>query len=68
MVADGGREKLDLDLVIIHFENWMEKYRVGRFIKLSKGDKWLFIRCVNRFMEYYKRVLWKKLRLLQFIE
>lgn len=53
MVADGGREKLDLDPVIAHFENWMEKYRVGRFIKLSKEDKWLFIRYVNRFMEYY---------------
>jgi hypothetical protein len=67
-VADCGRKKLDLRLVLVHFENWMEEYRLGRFVKLSRGSEWLFIRCVNRFMEHYKRVLWKKLRLLQFVE
>lgn len=67
-VADGGRKKLDLSPLIIHFENWMEKYLQGRFVKLNKGDEWLFIRCLNRFMSDYKRVVWKKLKLLQFIE
>ena len=67
-VVDCGREKLDLTLVLIHFENWMEHYCLGRYVRLTKGDEWLFIRCVNRFMPEYKRVLWKKMRLLQFIE
>jgi hypothetical protein len=67
-VADCGCEKLDLRLVMIHFENWMEKYLIGKFVKLVKDDEYLFIRCVNRFMEDYKRVLWKKMKLLQHIE
>jgi hypothetical protein len=67
-VADCGREKLDLRILLIHFENWMEKYLVGKFVKLVKDDEYLFIRCVNRFMEDYKRVLWKKMKLLQRIE
>jgi hypothetical protein len=67
-VADCGREKLDLGLLLIHFENWMEKYLTGKFVKLVKDDEYLFIRCVNRFMEDYKRVLWKKMKLLQHID
>jgi hypothetical protein len=67
-VADCGIEKLDLRLVMIHFENWMEKYLVGKFVRLVKDDEYLFIRCVNRFMEDYKRVLWKKRKLLQYID
>lgn len=67
-VADCGREKLDLRLLLIHFENWMEKYLVGKFVKLARDDEYLFIHCVNRFMEDYKRFLWKKMKLLQYIE
>jgi len=67
-VADCGTKKLDLCLVIIHFENWMEKYLTGKFVKLVKNDEYLFIRCVNRFMEDYKRLLWKKMKLLQYID
>lgn len=67
-VADCGREKLDLVLVLVHFENWMEHYSLGCYVRLTKGDEWLFIRCVNCFMPDYKRMLWKKLRLLQFVE
>ncbi len=68
LVSDCGIEKLDLRLLLIHFENWMEKYLIGKFVKLVKDDKCLFIRCVNRFMEDYKRVLWKKMKLLQYID
>lgn len=46
-VADCGRERLDLRLVLVHFENWMKDYRLGRFVKLSRDDEWLFIRCFN---------------------
>jgi hypothetical protein len=67
-VVDCGIEKLDLRLLMIHFENWMEKYLTGKFVKLVKEDEYLFIRCVNRFMEDYKRVLWKKMKLLQYID
>ena len=66
-VADCGVEQLDLRLVMIHFENWMEKYHSGKFVRLSKENEYLFIRCVNRFMEDYKRELWKKMKLLQYI-
>jgi hypothetical protein len=68
-VADCGREKLDLRLLITYFENWMENYLTGKFVKLVEdNDEYLFIRCVNRFMEDYKRVLWKKMKLLQYID
>jgi hypothetical protein len=67
-VADCGRKDLDLRLVMIHFENWMEKYHLGRFVRLSKEDEWVFIRCVNRFMEDYKRKLRKKLWPLRLVE
>lgn len=67
-VADCGREKLDLRFVMKHFENWMEKYLTGKFVKLVRDDECLFIRCLNRFMEDYKRALWKKMKLLQHIE
>ena len=67
-VADCGREKLDLLPVVVHFDNWMFHYSAGRYIRLTKENEWLFIRCVNRFMPEYKRMLWKKLKLLQFIE
>jgi len=67
-VADCGREKLDLRLLMIYFENWMEKYLIGKFVKLVKDDEYLFIRCVNRFMEDYKRVLWMKMKFLQYID
>ena len=67
-VADCGVEKPDLAPLLIHFENWMEHYSLGRYVRLTKGDEWLFIRCVNRFMPDYKRMLWKKMRLLQFIQ
>jgi hypothetical protein len=67
-VADCGREQLDLRFLLIHFENWMEKYLTGKFVKLVKDDEYLFIRCVNRFMEDYKWVLWKKMKLLQYID
>jgi hypothetical protein len=67
-VADCGREKLDLRFLMIHFENWMERYRIGKFVKLVKDNEYLFIRCVNRFMEDYKRVLWKKMKLMQYVE
>jgi hypothetical protein len=66
-IADCGSKKLDLRFLIIHFENWMEKYLIGKFVKLVKDDEYLFIRCVNRFMEDYKRVLWKKMKLLQYV-
>ena len=67
-VADCGRERLDLQWILLHFEKWMEQYRSGRYVKLSKGDEWLFIRCINRFSSHYKRMLWKKLRMLQYID
>lgn len=37
----------------------MEKYHLGKFAGLTKDNEYLFIRCVNRFMQDYKRVLWK---------
>jgi hypothetical protein len=40
----------------------------GKFIRLSRGEEWLFIRCVNRFMEDYKRMLRKKLGPLRFVK
>ena len=46
----------------------MEKYLIGKFVKLVRDDEYLFIHCVNRFMEDYKRVLWKKMKLLQYID
>jgi hypothetical protein len=67
-VVDCGIEKLDLRLLLIYFENWMAKYLSGKFVKLVKDDEYLFIRCVNRFMDDYKRVLWKKMKLLQYID
>ena len=67
-VADCGVDKLDLGLVLIHFDNWMNNYHAGKFVKLSKDNEYLFINCVNRFMEDYKRVLWKKMKLLQFVD
>jgi hypothetical protein len=67
-VADCGREKLDLRLVKMHFGNWDEHYRSGRFVRLSKEDEYLFIRAVNRFSEDYKRRLRKKLWPLRLVE
>jgi hypothetical protein len=67
-VADCGREKLDLLPVVVHFDNWMYHYSMGRYIRLTKENDWLFIRCVNRFMPEYKRMLWKKMKFLQSIE
>jgi len=67
-VADCGREELDLRLVLVQFENWMEKYHLGKFVRLSKDDEWLFIRCVNRFMEDYKRMVRKKLWRLRLVK
>jgi hypothetical protein len=67
-VVDGGIEKLDLRLLLIHFENWIKKYLIGKFVKLVKDDEVIFIRCLNRFMEDYKRALWKKMKLLQYID
>lgn len=67
-VTDCGVEKLDLRLVLVHFDNWMEKYHAGKFVKLTKGSEYLFINCVNRFMEDYKRVLWKRLSRLSRIK
>jgi hypothetical protein len=60
-VADCGSEKLDLRLVKMHYGNWDERYRLGRFVRLSKEDEYLFIRAVNRFSEDYKRRLRKEL-------
>ena len=57
LVADCKREKLDLRNVLIHFDNWMERYRLGKFVRLVKDNEYLFIRCLNRFMEDYKRPL-----------
>lgn len=54
--------------MVIHFDNWMEKYRLGKFVRLVKGNEYLFIRCLNRFMEDYKRALWKKMKLPQYID
>jgi len=68
LVADGGRAKLDLEVIVVHFENWMARYTSGRFIKLVKEGKWLFFRCVNRFMKAYKRKIWNKMRFLDKIE
>ena len=36
LVADCGREKLDLRNALIHFDNWIEKYRLGKFVRLVK--------------------------------
>jgi hypothetical protein len=66
-VADCGRKKLDLRLVLVHFENWMENYHLGRFVRLTKDNEYLFIRCVNRFLQDYKRKLRKKLWPLRFV-
>jgi hypothetical protein len=46
----------------------MEKYHLGRFVRLSREDEWLFIRCVNRFMEDYKMKLRRKLWPLRLVE
>ena len=45
----------------------MKKYLISKFVKLVKDDEVIFIRCLNRFMEDYKRALWKKMKLLQYI-
>lgn len=60
-VADCGRDELVLRLVKVHYGNWDERYRLGRFVRLSKDDSYLFIRAVNRFSEDYKRRLRKRL-------
>jgi len=59
---------LDLRLVRVHFGNWDEKYRLGRFVRLSKEDEYLFIRAINRFSEDYKRRLRKKLGPLRLVK
>ena len=55
LVADCGREKLDLRNALIHFDNWMEKYRLSKFVRFVKDNDYMSIRCLNRFMEDYKR-------------
>jgi hypothetical protein len=67
-VADCGRDELDLRLVKVHFGNWDEKYRLGRFVRLSKEDEYLFIRAVNRFSEEYKKRLRKRLWPLRYVK
>jgi len=67
-VADCGIEKLDLRLVKVHFGNWDEHYRLGRYVRLFKEDECLFIRAINRFSEDYKRRLRRKLWPLRFVK
>jgi len=63
-VEDLGKKELDLKALIFHFEKWLYVYDRKRFVKLNKGDEWIFIRMVNRFQKAYKRKLWPKLRKL----
>lgn len=67
-VADCGMERLDLSLVKAHFVNWDKDYRLGRYVRLSKEDEYLFIRAINRFSEDYKRRLRRKLWPLRFVK
>jgi len=67
-IPDLNEKVIDVSSVIVHFENWMAEYLGGRFIKLSKGEKWLFFRCVNRFMRAYKRKIWRRLEFFDKIE
>ena len=48
-----------------HFQSWVEKYRVGKFVRLQRGDEWCFVRAVSRFQLDYRRRLRRKLRVLQ---
>lgn len=66
-VVDCGREKLELRLVKVHYGNWDEHYDLGRFVRLSREDEYLFIRAINRFSEEYKRRLRSKLRPLRLV-
>jgi len=52
----------------VHFGNWDEDYRLGRYIRLSKEDEWLFIHAINRFSEDYKKRLRRKLWPLRFVK
>jgi len=64
-VADCGRDWLDLEDTLNHYENWAAVYNLGRYVRLVKGDEWLFIPCVTRLMPAYKECLKKKLRGLE---
>jgi hypothetical protein len=61
---DLGREELDTDILVTYFENWMEKYH-DKFIRLQKDERWIFIRCINRFTEPYRNKLKKRARKLR---
>lgn len=53
---EGGDYVPDLEVVCRHFENWLAKYH-DSFVKLSRDDKVLFIRALNRFSVPYRRAL-----------
>jgi hypothetical protein len=50
--------------LIPSFTSWYNIYESGRFVALSKDDKWIFIRCFIRFFKVYKRKLWNRMYFL----
>lgn len=67
-MADCGRDELDLRFVKVHFGSWDEHYHLGKFVRLSREEEYLFIRAVNRFSEEYKRRLRRKLQPLRLVK
>ena len=66
-VMDLGVDSMDLRLVQVHFQHWLDHYH-NRFCHLSNGEREIFLRSINRFTEDYRRSLKARMRRLRDIE
>jgi hypothetical protein len=57
---------LDLSEIEFGFQKWLEQFK-ERYIHLSLENRHVFIRYFNRFCKNYKKVLKRKLKLLDFV-
>lgn len=66
-VMDLGVDSMDLRLVELHFQHWLEHYH-NRFVHLSNGEREIFLKSINRFTEDYRRSLKARMHRLKDID
>jgi len=65
-ISDLGRDNLELGKVLFYFDKWREDYR-DKYVRLVKGDVFVFIKEFSRFDRGYKRKLKRKMEKLNFV-
>lgn len=65
-VSDLGRDRLEIGQILMYFDKWRENYG-DKYVRLVRGDEFVFIKQYSRFDKSYKCGLKRKMKKLDVV-